>query len=57
MEVSGKLHAPIALRPKKEASVPTGQEAAWAPHAVWKRWWREKKSLPLPGIEILSSIL
>jgi hypothetical protein len=31
MEASGKLHAPAALLSEKGPSVPTGQEAEWAP--------------------------
>jgi len=31
MEVSGQLHAPAALPPRKEPHVPIGYEAVWAP--------------------------
>jgi hypothetical protein len=42
MEVSGQLHAPDALTPGKELSVPIGQEAGWTPEAVWTTWRRAK---------------
>jgi len=42
MKVSGQLHTPAALPPRKETVVPTGQEAEWG---------EEKNSLPPPGIE------
>jgi hypothetical protein len=35
MEVSGQLHAPADLPPKKEPMVPNGLEAGWAPEPVW----------------------
>jgi hypothetical protein len=34
MEVSGQLHASVALLLRKEAPVPIGQEAVWAPEPV-----------------------
>jgi hypothetical protein len=37
MEVSGQLHAQVALSP-----VPIGQEAGWAPDPVWTMWRGEK---------------
>jgi hypothetical protein len=37
MEVSGQLHAPAALPPKKEPPTPIGQEARRAPELVWMR--------------------
>jgi hypothetical protein len=40
--VSGPLHAPTALLPGKEPPVLIGQEARWAPGAVWTLWRREK---------------
>jgi hypothetical protein len=50
MEVSGQLHAPPALPPKKEPPEPIVQVAAWGPDsgldAVEKR-----KNLSLPEIE------
>jgi hypothetical protein len=42
MEVSGQLHVPAALPLGKEPTVPTGQEAGWAPEPVWTLWRREK---------------
>jgi hypothetical protein len=42
MEVSGLIHAPAALPPGKDPSVPIVQEDGWAPEPVWKRWRREK---------------
>jgi hypothetical protein len=42
MEVSGHLHAPASLPPRKEPLVPIGKEAGWAPEPFWTRWWREK---------------
>jgi hypothetical protein len=50
MEVSGQLHAPAALPPGKEAMVPTGQEAGWAPEPSG-RGGKEKNSQPPPAIE------
>jgi hypothetical protein len=41
MEVS-QLHAPAALPPGKEPSVPIGWEAGRTPEPVWTRWRREK---------------
>jgi hypothetical protein len=35
MEVSGQLHAPVALLPEKEPPVPIGQEAVWISEQVW----------------------
>jgi hypothetical protein len=35
MEVSDKLHAPAALPPEKEPSVPTVYETGLAPEPVW----------------------
>jgi hypothetical protein len=42
MEVSGQLHAPVALIPGKESLFPIGEEAEWAPEPVRTRWWRQK---------------
>jgi hypothetical protein len=42
MEVSGELHAPPALPPRKERSVPIAYDAGWAPEPVWRLWRREK---------------
>jgi hypothetical protein len=41
MEVGDKLHAPVALRPRKSSPVPTGLEAGWDPVPVWTLWSRE----------------
>jgi len=46
MEVSGQLHAPAALPPGKEPSVPIGYEAGWTPEPFWTRWWKEKFPVP-----------
>jgi hypothetical protein len=42
MEVSGHLHAPVALLLGNVPSVPIGQEAVWAPERVWTLWSKEK---------------
>jgi hypothetical protein len=47
MEASGQFHMPTALSSVKEPSVPTGQEAAWAPEPVWMLWRREKSLVPV----------
>jgi hypothetical protein len=44
MEVSGELHAPVALPMEKELPVPIGQEAGWAPEPVGTR---EKSLAPV----------
>jgi len=41
MEMSGQLHAPAALSPGKEALLPIGYEAGWAPELGWS--WRRKE--------------
>jgi hypothetical protein len=46
MDVSGQLHAPDTLPPRKEPLLPIGQEAGWAQEPVWMRWWREKFPAP-----------
>jgi hypothetical protein len=46
MEVSGQLHGPAALSPRKETLVSIEQEAGWAPEPVWALWWREKSPAP-----------
>jgi hypothetical protein len=33
--VRGQLHASVAILPRKELSLPIGQEAGWAPELVW----------------------
>jgi hypothetical protein len=45
MAVSGHVHPPAALLPGKEALVPIGWEAGWAPEPVWTLW-RRKISCP-----------
>jgi len=35
MEVSGQLHALVALPPGKEPLVSIGQETGWAPEHFW----------------------
>jgi hypothetical protein len=47
MEVSGQLHAPAALPPRKDPAVPIGYEAGWVLEPVVKR---KIPSLP-PRIE------
>jgi hypothetical protein len=42
MKMSGQLHTPAALLPKKETVVHIGREAGWAPEPVWTRWWGER---------------
>jgi hypothetical protein len=51
MEVSGQLHAPVALPPGKQPSVTIVQEAGLAPETFLILWRIEKNLLPLPGIE------
>jgi hypothetical protein len=46
MEVSGQLHALIALLQRKEPPVPIGQEAGCAPEPVWTRRLSEKSFAP-----------
>jgi hypothetical protein len=41
-EASGQLYAPANLTPAKEPAIPFGQEAKWAPEAVWMLQRREK---------------
>jgi hypothetical protein len=41
LEVSGQLHAPIALSPAKEPPVPIGYKVVWTPEPVWTTWRRE----------------
>jgi hypothetical protein len=53
VEVSGQLHAPAALSPRKGPQVPIEQEAGWAPEPIWT--WR--KFLPLPGLELQPQLL
>ena len=53
MEVSSKLHVPVALPPAKERSVPTEQEAGWAPEPVWTFWKRYLLPCGIRGPECL----
>jgi hypothetical protein len=41
MKVSGQLYVPASLPPEKDAPVPIGYEAGWAPEPVWTLWRRE----------------
>jgi hypothetical protein len=43
LEVSGQLHAPVALPPGKEPSVPVRYGTGWAPKPAWTTW--RKKNL------------
>jgi len=43
--MTGQLHAPAALAPRKEPSVRIGYEAGWAARLVWILR-RKKKSPP-----------
>jgi hypothetical protein len=47
---SGELHAPAALYPWKEPSVPMGEKAGWATDTVCALWKKENL-MPVPGIE------
>jgi hypothetical protein len=51
MEVSGQLHAPVALPLGKEPLVPIGQEAGWASQSVYTLWEVKRNLLLLSGIE------
>jgi len=42
MDVSGHLHAPVALPSGKEPPVSFGYEVGWASEPVWTRRWKEK---------------
>jgi hypothetical protein len=46
MEMSGQLHAPVALPPGKEHLLPIRQGAGWAPEPFWTRWFLEKFPAP-----------
>jgi hypothetical protein len=50
MEVSGKLHAPAALSPRKQPPVPVYRRLGGGPQN-WSRGCGEKRLLPLPGTE------
>jgi hypothetical protein len=41
VKVSGQLHAPAALPPRKEPPVPIGEEVGWTSEPVWMIWRRE----------------
>jgi hypothetical protein len=41
LEVSGLFHAPVALSPGIEPTVPIGCEVGLAPEPVWKTWKKE----------------
>jgi hypothetical protein len=43
MAISGKLQKSAALTPGKESTVPTKQEAGWAPNMVWTFWRIQKR--------------
>jgi phosphoglycerol transferase MdoB-like AlkP superfamily enzyme len=47
MEISGHLHAPAALIPRKEPVLPNEQEVGWALEPLWKRRW--KATFPAPA--------
>jgi hypothetical protein len=49
MEVSGQLHAPVALLPGKDPLVPIGKEAGWTPEQ-----WSIVKSLVPAGNQTLA---
>jgi hypothetical protein len=42
MEMSGQLHDPAALPPRKEPQVPIGEKTEWATEHVWTLWRREE---------------
>jgi hypothetical protein len=46
MELSGQLHAPAALSLVRKFPLLSGQDAGWAPEAVWVSWKREKSLAP-----------
>jgi hypothetical protein len=46
MEVSGELHAPVTLPPRREPPAFIVQETEWAPEPVWTMWIREKLLAP-----------
>jgi hypothetical protein len=49
MEVSGQLHATVALSPGRKAPEPIGYEGSWAQNQ-YERNGEQKDLLPLPGI-------
>jgi hypothetical protein len=48
MEVSGQLHAPDALPPRKDPQAPIGWLIGWASELAWTMWSTEKSLAP-PG--------
>jgi hypothetical protein len=42
MEVSGQLHALVALPMGEQPPVPIVEDAGWVPEPVWMLWSREK---------------
>jgi hypothetical protein len=52
MEVSGQLHAPVALPPRKSTLYPLNRRLGW-PQSRSGRRGEEKSSQPLPGLEPL----
>jgi hypothetical protein len=49
MEVSGQLHAQAAKLPEKKLPVLIGQEAGWAPEAVWTGGEEKKNPFTAPA--------
>jgi len=63
MEVSGQLHASVALPPEKATPIPIGLESGCAPEPVYTRWRREtilppsRESNPVRGARNLVFVL
>jgi hypothetical protein len=58
MEVSGKLHALVALHPGKEPPVLIGEKAGWASEPVWSLWRRDQSSTAgnrTPAFQLVAS--
>jgi hypothetical protein len=56
MEVSGEIHAPVALSEGKSLRYLLDvRVGGWVPEPVWAIWIKYKKVLPLPGMELLPS--
>jgi len=51
---SGQLHIPATLPPEKDHQYPLDRRLG-GPHSQTGHYDKEKKSLPLPGIKLLSS--
>jgi hypothetical protein len=50
MEVSGQLHVPAALTPRKKSPVAIGHQVGWAKKPVWALLRREEiPALPVIG--------